>query len=111
MDVKVKNLTIYPYGLNDRIEDKDQRKSCKECKDLIGKSFRSLPRVSKEIIMYVIKTRNAKVVYSISTLQVNLNIGLNVINLSIDHSIIASQILLFNKFIASMAMAAAAMNT
>ena len=38
----LKLQTVYPFELNDRIEDKDQCKSGKECEGLIGKAFPSL---------------------------------------------------------------------
>ena len=38
----LKLKTLYPYGLNDKIEDKDQWKSGKEYEDLIEKAFPSL---------------------------------------------------------------------
>ena len=36
---------VYPHGINDIIEDKDQFKSGNKCEDLIGKAFPSLPRI------------------------------------------------------------------
>ena len=39
----LKLRTLYPYGLNDKIEDKDEWKLGKEYEDLIEKAFPSLP--------------------------------------------------------------------
>ena len=50
---------VYPYGVNNGIENKNQCKSGKECEDLIGKAFPSLPHV---IIMHAIKTGKVKIV-------------------------------------------------
>ena len=41
----LKLKVVYPFVLNDRIEDKGQCKSDKECEDLIEKAFPSLPRI------------------------------------------------------------------
>ena len=41
----LKLRVVYQYGLNNRIEYKDQSKSGKECKDSIRKAFPSLPCV------------------------------------------------------------------
>ena len=37
--------TVYSYGLNDSTENKDKCQSGKECEDLTGKVFPSLPRI------------------------------------------------------------------
>ena len=77
----LKLRTVYLYGLNDRIKDKDQCKSNKECEDLIGKPFRiTLHKIQRDNNA---PYQNRKGEISLNHKSNNLNISLNMIYLTI----------------------------
>ena len=78
---------------------------------LIGKSFRSLPRVMLRDSHAFYQTRKSQSSLNHKHFASQFEHWLKHDGLCVDYSIIASQVLSFNKFFTSMVMVAAGMDT